>query len=132
MELIMFNYKKSLCLGLISVAACTSVFATTVDFPVGQSGGTFNCTLSNSNAIVKIDTKHVDINGGCSGRPFVQADGHLDGVPADTFEGFYFQITKSLEDAGSVELTASTGDITCSLGHGDKKESYGDGKYCLK
>ncbi|MDR3477874.1 MAG: hypothetical protein P4M14_07570 [Gammaproteobacteria bacterium] len=81
------NYvkQKNLCLSVLSLAVCTSVFATSVDFPVGQSGGTFNCTLSDYGAVAKIDTKHVEINGGCSGRPYVTADGHLDGVPASAF-----------------------------------------------
>ncbi len=128
----MLTYTKKYSLGFLSFAACASVFAASVDFPIGQSGGTFNCTLSNPAAVVKIDTKHLEVNGGCSGSPYVTADGHLDGVPANIFEGFYFQITKHLEDSGSIELTPSVGEITCSEGHGDKSNSYGNGKYCLK
>ena len=129
----MLNRKKRLCLGFFSVAAvCTNLFAATVDFPIGQQGGTFNCTLSNSSAVVKIDTQRVQINGGCSGRPYVKADGHLEGVPASVFENFYFQITKNIEDSGSVVLIPSKGEMTCSSGHGDKSHSYGDGKYCLR
>ena len=128
----MMNSKRNLLIGLFSLAASSSLFAATVDFPVGQSNGTFNCTVSNPAALINIDTKHVDINGGCSGQAYVKADGHLEGVPASTFEGLYFQITKKLEDSGSVELTPSVGEITCSSGHGDKKDSYGNGRYCLK
>lgn len=128
----MKNFKKTLCLGFLTAASYANVFAATVDFPVGQGGGTFNCTLSNPAALVNIDTKHVDINGGCNGSPYVKADGHLENVPASVFQGFYFQISKSISESGSVELTANTGEITCSNGHGDKPNSYGDGRYCLK
>jgi|SRR5579872_5155687 len=124
--------KNKLSLGFLTAAACANIFAATVDYPVGQGGGTFNCTLSDSSAVVNIDTKHLQINGGCSGRPYVKADGHLEGVPANIFSGFYFQITKQLDQAGSVELKPSSGEITCSKGQGDKNYSYGDGKYCLK
>jgi hypothetical protein len=123
--------KKILIACCATLISC-STFAATVNFPAGQSNGTFSCTLSDEAATVKIDTDQVELNGACAGRPFVSSNGHLENVPAAIFKDNYFQATKHLHKSGKIELTASTGELTCSLGHGDKPNAYGDGQYCVK
>jgi len=126
------KFSRLLITSASAIFACSAVYAATVNFPVGQSNGSFNCTLSNPSATVKIDTIQLDLDGACAGSPHVVSNGHLSGVPSSIIQNYYFQITKHLTSAGQVTVTASEGDITCATGHGAKGNVYGDGRYCLK
>jgi hypothetical protein len=109
----------------------SSVYAEEVNFPAGQSNGSFNCTISDPTATVSIDTDSLEINGGCTGSPFVTSDGHLAGIPALVFQSNYFEITKHVSKNGKIIINVSKGQVNCEQGHGTKPTVFGNGKFCL-
>lgn len=123
---------KSIAAVTIIAMNISTAFAETIEFPVGQDTGAFNCTASDKNAKVSMDTDSVTANGFCTGSEYVTQDGHIQGMPASILNEHYFQIEKSLVKAGSVHVLVSSGNVSCSMGQGDKSRVYGDGRFCLR
>jgi hypothetical protein len=118
---------------LLAVFNCSSAFAAiSLDYPMGQKKGSFNCTASDATALVNIDTHGVDAQGFCQSSPYVSRDGHIAGLPVSQLNQYYFQIEKPASRTGSVSINVSHGDITCSLGHGTKSKAFAEGaRFCL-
>jgi hypothetical protein len=116
---------------LMATMSVSSVFAASIDFPVGQKNGSFNCTASDPNAFVSIDTYGLNAKGSCAGSPYVTRDGHLVGMPVSVLNDFYFEINKLVTRSGNIEIKVSSGNLTCSNGRGSRVTSYGAGKFCF-
>lgn len=118
---------------LLGVALIVSpAFAYTVNFPVGQKNGSFNCTASDASASVSMDTDGLNANGFCTGNPYVTRNGHIAGMPTIILNQYYFEINKSASREAYVNVNVTSGTVTCSLGHGDNtRNSYGNGSYCV-
>lgn len=122
----------------LSLAMCTATMAPTafaldasVDFPIGQKNGNFNCTYDGSGQ-VHITTDKVKVKGFCAGDPNVPAPGQLQ-VNSDAIKDYYFSIRKSAQDSGKVTVTALDGDLHAMNCQADKggKQAYPHGsKYC--
>jgi hypothetical protein len=127
------SMKKFFALSVISLLT-TSAFAATVEveFPLAQKNGSFNCTASDSSAIVQIDTHGLEAQGFCAGSKYVTRDGHISGLSAKDLNDYYFTIDKPQEKTASVSVTVSSGDIKCATGRGSKTKAFGEGtKFCM-
>jgi len=119
-------------LALTAALFCPVVFADSIDFPVGQTSGFFNCTVNSANpfATIDIDTKSIEAKGFCAGQPNVLTAGHLKGLPASELKDHYFEIKKDLHESGTITVTSSSGTVTCSNGKGEKTKAFGEGGFC--
>jgi hypothetical protein len=128
----MFKNKIISALTMATMLVTSSTIAATVDLPIGQTNGSFSCTVDTLNPFAKanIDTESVEVKGFCAGEPYVTGPGHLVNVPVSNLNDFFFEFKKDAHKSGTVTVTVSSGEVTCSVGKGDKKKSYGKGKYC--
>jgi hypothetical protein len=106
-----------------------------VDFPAGQTNGSFHCKVKDttSGETVKIDTSAVDAQGFCAGGTYVTSPGHINGLPVTTLTTYFFQINKALLRDGSVKVTLNgAGGLDCKSGDGNGRTMYAPGGgYCL-
>lgn len=118
-----------LCLST-SLFLSSTVFAATINFPIGQTKGNFSCVAEDSSALISIDAHGIKANGFCNGSQYVTREGHIDKLPASILKTYYFQIEKDIQKSGSVEVLASKDDVVCTNGKGAKLAPYGNGSYC--
>ncbi len=123
------NVSLTVALALASSAAFA--VETSVDFPIGQKNGNFNCTFDGTGQI-HIVTDQVKVKGYCLGDPNVPVAGQLQ-TSSDSIKDYYFSVRKSATQSGKVMV--STMDegvtaITCAADKGSKKAYPYGSKYC--
>lgn len=124
-----FLVASTLLVSTLAAVQAAHAAEVSVDFPVGQKRGTFNCTFDGPGQ-VNISTDHIKVRGFCAGDPGVTTPGHWQGS-GDDIKGYYFSIVKSNTVAGKV--TISSGDIAslnCSSDTGGKAPYPHGSKYC--
>lgn len=106
-----------------------------VDFPAGQTNGSFHCKVQGTSAgeTVKIDTSNLNAQGFCAGGTYVTGPGHIDGLPVTTLSTYFFQINKDIYRSGSIKVTLNgPGGVFCKVGDGNGRTMYAPGAgYCL-
>jgi hypothetical protein len=116
--------------------------SSTVGFPIGQTNGSFTCTVNGAgkNGTVNIDTSNINAQGFCAGSKYVTKPGHIAGFPVNSNNGSpavnnaYFSVNNPNPlRSGSVTVTVNgKGSITCVSGNSSGRSQYmPGGGYCL-
>lgn len=118
---------------LSTAAAAAFATDTSINFPIGQKNGTFNCVFDGSGSVI-ITTDNVKVRGFCPGDPNVPAAGQLH-VNSDAIKDYYFAIEKSATQSGKITVAATDGDlkaISCTADQGGKQAYPYGSEYCAK
>ena len=122
-----FGFIVALCLASgIAFAVDTSV-----DFPIGQKNGSFNCTFDGAGT-VRISSDGIKVRGFCAGDPNVTTAGQLQ-ANSDDLKNYYFSIRKSATKSGKANVSALEGDIkgiSCTADQSGKQAYPYGSKYC--